>query len=168
VTPKLGLHDGSENGSDTMNVATILLTVIIAWLLVRAVTYVRRRGMCAICEVRGCPLVNLKPAGRRSLVARLFKPVRQPPCGSAPSRRPAILRSDTATAAAGFDLGALRVKTLTELDLDALDVTTTDFDLRTLLQTPDDGQSQGQGQATQAAARSERAAAAARVHAGVN
>ncbi len=89
-----------------MNIATVLLTVIIACLLVRAVTYVRRRGMCAICEVRGCPLVNLKPARRRSLVARLFKPVRQPPCGTPPSHRPATLQPDVTTAA-DFDLRTL-------------------------------------------------------------
>ncbi len=63
-----------------MNVATVLLTIVIVGLLVRAVTYIRRRGMCAICEVRGCPLANLKPARRRSLLARLLKPERQPPC----------------------------------------------------------------------------------------
>lgn len=111
-----------------MNVATIVLTVVIGWLLVRAVLYVRRRGMCAICEVRGCPLVNLKPVRRRSLMARLFKPERQPPCGAPPSRRPAPLQRPGL-----FDSDATMT---TDFDLHALELTVaTDFDIRTLLST---------------------------------
>jgi hypothetical protein len=105
-----------------MSIATVVLTIAIGWLLVRAVAYVRRRGMCAICEVRGCPLVNLKPPRRRSLMARLFKPERQPPCGAPPSRRPAIRPADAVAR--------------TDLDLTA----TTDFDIRTLLSTQERSQ----------------------------
>ncbi len=101
-------------------IATILLTIVIVGLLVRAVTYIRRRGMCAICDVRGCPVKSLKPARRRSLLVRLVKPTRQPPCGIAPSPRAPTFQSDVTA----------------EVDLAADGDLAADFDLRTLIRDP--------------------------------